>query len=246
MDFTKVGKLADISKAEFYNVDKAKEYKTKAIEELTKAGAKFPVKILMPYNTNSTSWANEAQVLKQQLESTLGTDYVQCTLLPHAPTGFLDGTRRAGNYSFMQVNWGPDYADPQTYTDPFTRTSNYNFPKNATEVTADGKNIYDAYEALVNEAIAETNDLAKRYELFAEAEAMFIENAFVVPYFVSGGGYTATRVHPFEAPFSPFGISSERWKGQKLLAKPMNTEEFYEAQKEWQAARDKALKEAVK
>ncbi len=246
LDFTKVGKLADISKAEFYNVDKAKEYKTKAIEELTKAGAKFPVKILMPYNTNSTSWANEAQVLKQQLESTLGTDYVQCTLLPHAPTGFLDGTRRAGNYSFMQVNWGPDYADPQTYTDPFTRTSNYNFPKNATEVTADGKNIYDAYEALVNEAIAETNDLAKRYELFAEAEAMFIENAFVVPYFVSGGGYTATRVHPFEAPFSPFGISSERWKGQKLLAKPMNTEEFYEAQKEWQAARDKALKEAVK
>lgn len=246
LDFTKTGKLADVAKSEFYNVDKAKEYKDKAKEELTAAGAKFPVKILMPYNTNSSSWANEAQVVKQQLESTLGTDYVEVTLLPHAPTGFLDGTRRAGNYSFMKVNWGPDYADPQTYTDPFVRDGNYNFPEYATEVNADGKNIYEAYEAKVNEAKAELVDLTKRYELFAEAEAMLIDNAFVVPYNVSGGGYMASKVHPFEAPYSSFGISSERWKGQKLLAKPMNTQEFEAAQKEWQAARDAALKEAAK
>ena len=199
----------------------------------------------MPYNTNSTSWANEAQVVKQQLESHLGTDYVEVTLLPHAPTGFLDGTRRAGNYSFMQVNWGPDYGDPETYSDPFVRGGNYNFPEYTTDVTEDGQNIYDAYEAKINEAKAEVVDLTKRYELFAEAEAMLIENAFVMPYNVSGGGYVASKVHPFEAPYSPFGISSERWKGQKLLAKPMNTEEFEVSQKEWQTAREAALKEAA-
>lgn len=246
LDYTNTGDLAAITESEFYNVDKAKEFKDKAMEELTKAGAKFPVKILMPYNTNSSSWANEAQVVKQQLESTLGTDYVEVTLLPHAPTGFLDGTRRAGNYSFMKVNWGPDYADPQTYTDPFRREGNYNFPEYTTDVNADGKNIYEVYEAKVAEAIAELVDLPKRYELFAEAEAMLIENAFVVPYNVSGGGYVASFVHPFEAPYSSFGISADRWKGQKLLAKPMNTEEFEAAQKEWQAARDAALKEAAK
>ncbi len=246
LDYTNTGALAAITESEFYNVDKAKEFKDKAMEELTKAGAKFPVKILMPYNTNSSSWANEAQVVKQQLESTLGTDYVEVTLLPHAPTGFLDGTRRAGNYSFMKVNWGPDYADPQTYTDPFRREGNYNFPEYTTDVNADGKNIYEVYEAKVAEAIAELVDLPKRYELFAEAEAMLIENAFVVPYNVSGGGYVASFVHPFEAPYSSFGISADRWKGQKLLAKPMNTEEFEAAQKEWQAARDAALKEAAK
>ena len=66
-----------------------------------------------------------------------------------------------------------------------------------------------------------------------------------MPFHVSGGGYVASKVHPFEAPYSPFGVSSERWKGQKLLAEPMNTEQFEAAQIEWQAAREQALKEAA-
>lgn len=246
LDYTQTGPLKAITEGDFFDTAEAVKYKEKAVEELTAAGAKFPVKMLMPYNTNSTSWANEAQVVKQQLETVLGTDYVEVTLLPHAPTGFLDGTRRAGNYTFMQVNWGPDYGDPETYSDPFKRGGNYNFPEYTTDVTADGQNIYEAYEAKVMEAKAEVVDLVRRYELFAEAEAILIENAFVMPFHVSGGGYVASKVHPFEAPYSPFGVSAERWKGQKLLAKPLSTEEFEAAQKEWQTAREAALKEAAK
>lgn len=246
LDYTQTGDLKTVYEKDFFNEAEAKTFKEKAIEELTKLGAKFPIKILMPYNTNSSYWANEAQVVKQQLENTLGTDYVQVTLLPHAPTGFLDGTRRAGNYSFMKVNWGPDYADPQTYTDPFKRGGNYNFPEFTTELDENGKNVYEVYENMINEAKSELVDLSKRYEIFANAEAYLINNAFVMPYSVSGGnGYEASLVHPFEMPYAPFGISSLRWKGQKLLAKPMNTEEFEEAQKEWQAAREAALKKAV-
>jgi oligopeptide transport system substrate-binding protein len=243
LDYTSTGNLAAISKKELYNEEDAKAYKEKAVEELTAAGAKFPVKILMPYNTNSSYWAQEAQVAKQQLETLLGTDYIQITLLPHAPTGFLDGTRRAGNYSFMKVNWGPDYADPQTYTDPFARDGNYNFPEFITEVNSDGKNLYVVYEDMIKEAKSELVDLSKRYEIFANAEAYLIENAFVMPYCVSGGdGYVASLVNPFERPYAPFGISYLTWKGHKLLAKPMNVEEFQAAQEEWQAARDAALK----
>ena len=246
LDYTQTGALAAIYEKDFYNENEAKTYKEKAVEELTAAGAKFPVKILMPYNTNSTFWAQEAQVVKQQLETVLGTDYIEITLLPHAPTGFLDGTRRAGNYAFMNVNWGPDYADPQTYTDPFERGFNYNFPEFTTDVTADGKNIYEVYEAKVNEAKEEVIDLAKRYELFAEAEAMLIENAFVMPFKVSAGdGYVASLLDPFESPYAPFGIASLRWKGQKLLSKPMSTEEFNAGYEAWKAEREEALK-AVK
>ena len=245
LDYTQTGPLKAITDGDFFDTNKAVEFKKKAVEELTAAGVTFPVKMLMPYNTNSTSWADEAQVVKQQLETVLGTDYLDITLLPHAPTGFLDGTRRAGNYTFMQVNWGPDYGDPQTFTDPFERGFNYNFPEYTTDTLEDGRNIYEAYEELVVEAKAEVVDLARRYELFAEAEAMLIDNAFVMPFHVSGGGYVASKVHPFEAPYSAFGISSERWKGQKLLAKPMNTEEFEVAREEWQAARAAALKEAA-
>ncbi len=247
IDYTKTGNLKAIEEKDFFNESDAKAYRDKAKEELTAKGATFPVKILMPYNTNSTFWANEAQVLKQQLETLLGTDYIQVTLLPHAPTGFLEGTRRAGNYCLMKCNWGPDYADPQTYSDPFNRDSNYNFPEFTTDVDSNGKNIFEVYEGLVNTAKTEYVDLEKRYELFANAEAMLIENAFVIPYNVSGGnGYVASKIHPFESPYSPFGISSDRWKGQKLLAKPLNSEEFEKAQAEWQTARDAALKEAAK
>ncbi len=246
LDFTQTANLKVITDKEFFNEKEALSFRDKAKEELAQAGATFPVKILMPYNTNSSSWSNEAQVLKQQLETLLGADYIEITLLPHAPTGFLDGTRRAGNYSLMKVNWGPDYADPQTYTDPFRRGGNYNFPEYTTDVDADGKNIYEVYEGMVNEAKSEYIDLTKRYELFANAEAILIENAFVIPYNVSGGdGYVASKVHPFEAPYSSFGVSTLRWKGQKLLSKPMNTEQFYAYRTEWQAARDAALKEAV-
>jgi len=246
LDFTQTANLKAVTNREFFNEADSLSFRDKAKEELTTAGATFPIKILMPYNTSSSYWANEAQVLKQQLETLLGTDYIEITLEPHAPTGFLDGTRRAGNYSIMKVNWGPDYADPQTYTDPFHRDGNYNFPEYTTEVDANGKNVYDVYEEMVNEAKSEYVDLTKRYELFANAEAMLIDNAFVIPYNVSGGdGYVASKVHPFETPYSSFGVSSLRWKGQKLLAKPMNTEEFNAARTQWQAARDVALKEAV-
>ena len=39
-----------------------------AVEELTAAGATFPVKILMPYNPSSTGWGEENLVVEQQLE----------------------------------------------------------------------------------------------------------------------------------------------------------------------------------
>lgn len=246
LDYTATGDLAALKDKDIFNDKEALSYKEKAVEELTEAGAKFPVKILMPYNTDSSYWAMEAQVVKQQLETLLGTDYIQITLLPHAPTGFLDGTRRAGNYSFMMCNWGPDYADPQTYTDPFIRDGNYNFPEFTTEVDSNGKNIYDVYEAMINEAKAELIDLSKRYELFANAEAYLINNAFVVPFNVSGGdGYVASVVLPFERPYAPFGIATMTWKGARLLAKPISTDEFNKAQEEWQAERDEALKEAA-
>lgn len=247
LDYTDIGDLAALKGKDFYNEAEAKSLKEKAIEELTAAGAKFPVKILMPYNTNSSYWAQEAQVVKQGLETILGSDYVQVTLLPHAPTGFLDGTRRAGNYSFMQVNWGPDYADPQTYTDPFRRDGNYNFPEYTTEVDADGKNIYEVYESMIQEAKAELIDLTKRYELFANAEAYLINNAFVMPLKVSAGdGYVASVILPFERPYAPFGIATMTWKGARLLADPISMEEFEKAQEEWQTERENALKEAAK
>ena len=85
--------------------------------------------------------------------------------------------------------------------------------------------------------------MQRRYELFAEAEAYIIENAWVVPYGLGGGGYMSSLLNPFESPYSPFGVSSQRFKGQRILDKPMNSEEYAEALAEWEAARRAAAEQ---
>lgn len=241
VDYTQLGSLKKFSDTDSFNKDLALEYKEKAMAEL-KGKATFPVKVLMPYNTGISDWANRAQVIEQQLENLLGTDYIDVIIDPKPPTGFLKEVRRAGNYAFLECNWGPDYADPETYTDPFAPDSNYNWPNLAEGYKeANGKN---KYENMVDAAKAEVLDVDKRYNLFAEAEAFFIDQAFVIPYAVGGGGYSASRLNPFESPYSPFGVSAERFKGQQVMEKPMNSEQFTKELAKWEKERVEALKAA--
>ncbi|HHY78092.1 MAG TPA: peptide ABC transporter substrate-binding protein [Clostridiales bacterium] len=240
-DYTQLGSLAKFANTDSFNPKLALEYKEKAMEEL-KGKVKFPVKVLMPYNTSVVDWANRAQVIEQQMENLLGTDYIDIIIEPKPPTGFLAEVRRAGNYAFLECNWGPDYADPETYTDPFYPGGTYNWPEKAEGyLEANGKN---KYTNMVDAAKAEVIDIEKRYTLFAEAEAFFIDQAFVIPYAVGGGGYSASRLNPFESQYSPFGVSAERYKGQRILEKPMNSEEFTAALQQWEKERAEALKAA--
>ncbi|HSH35273.1 MAG TPA: peptide ABC transporter substrate-binding protein, partial [Schnuerera sp.] len=94
-------------------------------------------------------------------------------------------------------------------------------------------------------AKAEVIDIENRYRLFAKAEAFLIEEAFIIPYAVGGGGYSASRLNPFESLYSPFGVSAERFKGQKIMEKPMNSEQFTEALEIWEKERAEALKDAA-
>ncbi len=231
--------LTDAGATGWFDEAKAAEYRDKAKEELTAAGATLPVKILMSYLPTSTTWAEECQIVEQQLEGLLGADYIDIIIEAGPASGFLSAVRRSGNYALLKCNWGPDYADPETYTDPFAVDSNYNFPEYAT-----GE--YDEeYYKLVAQAKAITDDLTARYEAFADAEAFFINHAFVVPFGYGSGGYTAARLNPFESQYAPFGLSNERYKGQKVLDTPMNTDQYFEAYDEWLAQRA-ALADAAK
>ncbi len=237
-DFVEKGALAKISKTDSFNAKLALEFKAKAVKDLT-GKAKLPVKVLMPYNTGSTDATNRVQVVEQQLEALLGKDFIDIIPLGYPATGFLNATRRAGNFAMQELNWGPDYADPETYTDPFTIGSNYNWPELATGYPqVDG---VPKYESMVNLAKAEVVDMKKRYELFAAAEAFLINEAFVIPYRVGGGGYIATRLEPFASPYAPFGLSELKYKGQIVLPKPITAAEYTSLQAAWDKTRDAAL-----
>ncbi|MCH4887450.1 peptide ABC transporter substrate-binding protein [Acidaminobacter sp. JC074] len=239
-DFVDLGHLHDHALDQKFDDGMAKDYMSKAVAELGDT-VEWPVKVVMPYNTGGSNNAMKAQVIEQQLENLFGSDVIDVFIVPYPPSGYLSNTRRAGKYSFMEVNWGPDYADPHTYTDMFI-DSNYNFPEMTVEVDADGNNKYQVYENMVEMASQEKVDLEKRYEMYADAEAYLLDNAWVIPYRKGGGGYVASLLNPYEAPFSPFGVASERWKGMHILSQPMSTEQFKAEKAAWEAAREEALK----
>ena len=240
-DYVDMADLAQYAKTDSFNKSLALDYKAKAKAELA-GKAKFPVKIMMPYNAGMSDWTNRAQVVEQQLESLLGADYIDVIPVGFPATGFLGATRRKGNYAMQECNWGPDYADPETYTDPFVAGSNYNWPEMAVGyMQPNGKTVY---ENMVNQAKAEVVNIAKRYELFAKAEAYFIGEAFVIPYSIGGGGFIASKLEPFSYPFAPFGMSILKYKGQTVLSKPLSTEEYNKLKAKWEAERVEALKKS--
>lgn len=235
-DYVNMGALADITAlgADTFDADAALAFKTAAMEEL-KDTVTFPVIIYMPYNTSVSGWAEESQLVEQQLEGLLGTDYIDVIIEGYPSSGFLDATRRAGNYCMMKTNWGPDYADPQTYTEIFKKESNsYQFLPAHEGI----KELADEYYVLVEKAHAITDDIQARYLAYAEAEAFLIEHALTIPFGVGSGGYTASRIDPFTQQFAPFGISNERYKGSVLLDVPMSTDMYYDAYDLWQEERE--------
>ena len=93
---------------------------------------------------------------------------------------------------------------------------------------------------MVEPAYAE-QDLAKRYAILAEAEAWLIDEAYVIPFCMDGGGYVASYLNPFESQYAPFGVSENRYKYQWIYETPMGMDEYETALAEWEAERDARL-----
>lgn len=254
-DYPYLDALKAITETEQFQPETAIEYRDKARAELEAAGVTFPIMAYMPYNSESTQQTNLAVIVSQQLEELLGTDYIKFIIEGYPDTDYLSTTRRAGNYSFMMSYWGPDYADPETWTDPFNLGQAYNYiwraDGMATETTKEdpdgrmGRTGYDetywkdfVYGQKVAEATAETVDNSKRYNALAEAEAWLIDQAFVIPFGVLGGcGYMSSCMNPFESQYAPFGMSDDRYKYQWVYEKPFSTEQYLEMLPVWEAER---------
>ena len=231
-DFTTYGDVAAFATGDFYNTEAALSYKDAAMAELTAEGATFPVKVLVLYNPTSSSWANESQILEQNLEGVLGTDYIDVIVQAGPDTGFLN-ERRAGNYALMKCNWGADYADPETWTDPFNDTSKYNF----IYLSEDPETValYTEYTDMVNAAKAITNDMDARFEAFAKAEAFLLEHGFALPIHTSSRSYQMSNLNVFESQYAPFGVAYLRYKDQHLYADSMSLADWQAAYADWQA-----------
>lgn len=244
-DYVFYGGLAKYTEGESFDPELAVQFRDAAKAELEAAGCKFPIKVPVNYNTSSTTWANCTVVLEQQLEELLGADFIDIIVVPYSGSSFLKETRRNGNYALQELNWGADFMDPETWADPFDHKNSYNFFCNET-LEQDGINQYtkteetaaliDQYFELVAAAREETGDMNARYEAFAAAESFYIDHAIVVPGFISGGSYQATKLNAFEGQYAMMGQSSGRYKGQHVYKTAMSQDMFDAQYAEWTAA----------
>ena len=87
----------------------------------------------------------------------------------------------------------------------------------------------DIYTKMLEEANAE-QDLNKRYDKYAEAQAWLVDSALALPNVSQGGTPGLRRTVPFSAAFSQAGNKGvESYKYVKLQDKVVTTAEYEEA-----------------
>lgn len=237
-DYTEYPALQNIK--DNYNIQTAQACRDKAIEELTEAGASFPIKVLMPYNPSILNWETECRLVKKQLEDTLGTDFINITIEAGPESGFLASIRRSGKYAFMKCNWGADYADPLTYTEPFKAGNDYIFWDQ--NQNADIQELFRTWSQKVSQASAVYDDDQKRYTLFSEAELLLIDHAIVSPFAIETEGHIVSKLNPFDSEYASIGIVMQRLKYCKLGNTSFSMEEYETAYQQWQQERQANLK----
>ena len=118
----------------WYNPEEAVKELEVAIEELAADGveitAENPIQIDYVYYTESETFTNKANVIKQSVESVLGGK-VQINLIATDYTGWLYSAYYPqygyeANYDISDCSgWAPDYGDPSTFLDTFIKESGY-------------------------------------------------------------------------------------------------------------------------
>lgn len=164
---------------------KGQELKAQAMQELSAQGVTFPVEIDYYISASSQTALDSATVLKQAFSDSLGDDYVKLNIKTYV-SSLAKEVRNPSLHSIVINGWGADYGDPQNFLgqeiygeDNAYYSVMYAHPdKIENEETVE---IYKEFTKMVNEANAINDDLDKRYEAYAEAEAYYIENAIAVP-----------------------------------------------------------------
>lgn len=150
-----------------FNVDTAKEYYAKAVEEL---GHDVTLELL--YEDSDVS-KNVAAYLQKCMQDAGFTVEMKCE-----PKKTRLQDMQNGQYTVALHRWGPDYADPQTYIDLFTTNASNNY----------GKWTNADYDATVQEAEfgASAADSDARWNLMLEAEKILLGDYAVVPVYQNG------------------------------------------------------------
>ncbi len=99
------------------------------------------------------------------------------------------------------------------------------------------QNVLNEYYDLVNKGIDEGVDMNQRYSYFAQAEALLINNALVVPCYIGPAKYQASKFNVFEGNYAACGYASKQYKGMHLLDHFISMDEYEQNLEDWLAGK---------
>lgn len=235
----------------FFNPEKAKKLMEEARQELESQGVQFPIHLDLPTLDQVATSNNLSKSIKSSLETNLGSDNVVVEPVLLNQDAYLAATFNATvaeeiDYDFTnEMAWIPDYLDPSTYLDIYN-------PENGTFLIPIGFNpIFEGeedpakaereatglmeYKKLLDEAAAITDDMDKRYDAYAKAQAFLTDSAISIPIRNMWSNVRMTRYVPFTTPYAFAGPGSLKMKFVKLQKDPVTKEQNQKAYEEWKS-----------
>ncbi|MBP2621348.1 peptide ABC transporter substrate-binding protein [Streptococcus panodentis] len=250
------GVTLDDAQDGLYNPDKAKAELAKAKEALQAEGAEFPIHLDIPVSSADTNGVKGVQSLKQSIEANLGSDNVVIDIQQITDDELNNITYFATSASQQDwdlnnnLGWSPDYNDPSSYleiTNSKTGESadSYFGFDSGTDNAAAKQAGFEEYDRLLEDAAAENEDINKRYEKYAAAQAWLTDSALLIPAWSSGATPSVRKVVPFSGPFAWTGSKGEySFKYVKIQDKAVTAKEFEQARKKWLKEKEKSNKKA--
>ena len=155
-----------------YDKDKAKTTFEEGLKEANLSKSSLKISLVC---SDDSKTQKTAAYLQQQWSDALG---ISVSLKP-MPSKSRFTAMSNGDFDIVLTNWFPDYNDPMTYLDTLLSTSGNN----------DGKYSNAKYDALIKQAIAET-DTAKRQETLIQAEKLMLQDSPIYPLYFKAQCYT--------------------------------------------------------
>ena len=103
----------------------------------------------------------------------------------------------------------------------------------ASEDFAEVRAVLKEYYSLVDAGIQEGVDLTKRFDNFAKAEALLINNAMIVPCYIGPANYQATKLNIYEGAYAACGYAKLSYKGMHLQDHFISMEEYEKNLNSW-------------
>ena len=241
----------------YFNKEKAQVKFAEAKKELEAQGVTFPIHLDVPVDQTNKNAVSGMNSVKQTLETVLGSDNVvidvqQLSTDDFGNVAFLAPNPAARDYDLNFDGWVGDYQDPSTYLDPFNAEDGFYLKIFGLDAKEDQELIkslgIDTYTKLLKEADAENQDVSKRYEKYAEAQAWMIDNSLIMSTMSNGGTASVTKVTPFTRAYSLVGIKGDgnNYKYMRLQKDPVTKKQFDEAKTKWEEESKKAIEKSQK